>query len=212
MKQMKVKLKVAHSIPGRTRIKIETSFDPKVFFFVLEAGLREIKEIKKCELNPYSKSITLYFKKNLKAEVVLDALREVLNNITEDPAFPDRLEDIKEALTYGDQNHMDVSVRNKILKVSRNLDHTVRHMTGNTVDMRTALPVSSFASGIAALLIAPGVATPAWLVLLTFGITSFQLLKHDHPRETDAADPAANPQAGISQPDGLPEKASESAL
>ena len=63
-----------------------------------------------------------------------------------------------------------------------------------------------FCLSIAALLFAPGVATPAWLVLLTFGITSFQLLKHDHPSET-AADKPADLESGFSEITRLPEKA-----
>ena len=87
---MKVRLKVAHFIPGRARIKVESPFDPKVFFFVLEAGLSAIKEIKKSEINPYSKSFTVYFKKDLDAEAVLASLRGILKDITDDPAFPER--------------------------------------------------------------------------------------------------------------------------
>ena len=186
---MKVKLKVIHFISGRARIKIDSGFDPKVFFFVLEAGLREIREIKKASLNPYSQSITVFFKQDIDVEIILKEMRRVLTNITNDPEFSDRMEDIKDALCYGDKAGMDVVVRDKILTVSQNLDQAVKNMSGNTVDMRTAVPVSSVATGIAALLLAPGWATPAWLVLLTFGITSFHLLKHDHGERDATLDP-----------------------
>lgn len=182
---MKIKLKVIHFISGRARIKVDSEFDPKVFFYVLEAGLREIHEIKKANLNSYSQSITVFFKKDIDVEIILKELRRVLTDIINDIEFPDRMEDIKDALTYGDRAGMNVVVCDKILNVSHNLDRAVRHMSGNTLDMRTAVPVSSVATGIAALVLAPAWATPAWLVLLTFGITSFHLLKHDH-RETDA--------------------------
>lgn len=182
---MKVRLKVIHFISGRARIKVESGFDPKVFFYVLEAGLRELREIKKADLNPYSQSITVYFHKDVDMDVILKELMRILTDISNDPDFSNRMEDIKDALTYGDKANMDVVVRDRILGVSRNLDQAVRHMSGNTVDMRTAVPVTSVATGIAALVLAPAWATPAWLVLLTFGITSFHLLKHDH-REMDA--------------------------
>ncbi len=185
MKSMKVRLKVIHFISGRARIKVESGFDPKVFFYVLEAGLRELREIKKADLNPYSQSITVYFHKDVDMDVILKELMRILTDISNDPDFSNRMEDIKDALTYGDKANMDVVVRDRILGVSRNLDQAVRHMSGNTVDMRTAVPVTSVATGIAALVLAPAWATPAWLVLLTFGITSFHLLKHDH-REMDA--------------------------
>ena len=180
MKKMKVRLKVVHFIPGRARIKIDSGFDPKFFFVVVEAGLREIKEIKKAELNPYSQSVTVHFKESLDVDVILEELKKILMGITNHSEFPQRLEDIKDALTYSNNESMDVSVRDKILMVSRNLDHAVKRITGNTVDMKTALPVSSFATGIAALVFAPALATPAWLVLLTFGITSFNLIKNDY--------------------------------
>ncbi len=146
----------------------------------MDAGLREIKEIKKAELNPYSQSITVHFKESIDVDIILEELKQVLTGITNHPEFSQRLEDIKDALTYSDNGSMDVSVRDKILMVSRNLDHAVKRITGNTVDMKTALPVSSFATGIATLVFAPAWATPAWLVLLTFGITSFNLIKNDH--------------------------------
>jgi hypothetical protein len=180
MKKMKVRLKVVHFIPGRARIKIDSGFDPKFFFVVVEAGLREIQEIEKAEVNPYSQSITVHFKEGIDVDIILEELKRILMGITNDPEFSQRLEDIKDALAYADKGSMDVFVRDKILMVSRNLDHAVKRITGNTVDMKTALPVSSFATGIATLVFAPAWATPAWLVLLTFGITSFNLIKNDH--------------------------------
>ena len=179
MKEMKVKLKVVHSIAGRARIKVDSGFDPKVFFIVLEVGLREIEEIKRAEVNPFSQTITVFFRRDNDLGMILQEMRRIFTDITNDSEFSQRLEDIKDALTCGDKGTMDIFVRDKIIRVSRNLDHTVRHITGNTVDMRTAVPVSSFVSGIAALILAPAWATPAWLVLLTFGITSFHLLKND---------------------------------
>lgn len=209
---MKIKLKVIHFISGRARIKVESGFDPKVFFYVLEAGLREIREIKKADLNPYSQSITVYFGKDVDIDVILKALMRILTDISNDPDFSKRMEDIQDALTYGHKGNMDVVVRDRILRVSENLDQAVRHMSGNAVDMRTAVPVSSVATGIAALILAPGWATPAWLVLLTFGITSFHLLKHDHRQTTAPVNPLlpepgrAVPVKRIEEsPSGLPE-------
>ena len=209
---MKIKLKVIHFISGRARIKVESGFDPKVFFYVLEAGLREIREIKKADLNPYSQSITVYFGKEVDIDVILKALMQILTDISNDPDFSKRMEDIQDALTYGHKANMDVVVHDRILRVSENLDQAVRHMSGNAVDMRTAVPVSSVATGIAALILAPGWATPAWLVLLTFGITSFHLLKHDHGQTTAPVAPSL-PEPGCAvpvkrieaSPSGLPE-------
>jgi|GEM_PF-1033153 len=180
MKNVKVTLRVVHSIPGRARVKITSGLDPKIFFLVLEAGLREMPTVKKAELNPYSQSATLFFKKDLDVAEVLEEMEQFLTDITDDPAFPRRLEDIKEILEFGDKETMHVSVRNHILTVSHSLDRTVKRMTGNTMDMRTAVPITSFASGVGFLLLAPGLPTPTWLVLVTFGITSFHLLKHAH--------------------------------
>ncbi len=185
MKKVKVRLRVVHFIPGRARIKIDSGFEPRVFFVVVEAGAREIKKIKKAEVNPYSQSITIHFKEDIDVDIILEELRQVLVGITNDPEFSQRLEDIKNALTYADKGSMDVFVRDKILMVSRDLDNADRRITGNTLDMKTAVPVTSFATGIATLVLAPAWATPAWLVLLTFGITSFNLLKMDY-RDTTA--------------------------
>jgi len=207
MKSMKVRLKVIHFISGRARIKVESGFDPKVFFYVLEAGLRELREIKKADLNPYSQSITVYFHKDVDMDVILKELMRILTDISNDPDFSNRMEDIKDALTYGDKANMDVVVRDRILGVSRNLDQAVRHMSGNTVDMRTAVPVTSVATGIAALVLAPAWATPAWLVLLTFGITSFHLLKHDH-REMDAPVAPLLSKTNSAEPVKAPERVS----
>ena len=190
MKKMKVRLKVVHFIPGRARVKIDSGFDPKFFFIVVEAGLREIKEIKQAELNPYSQSITVHFKESLDVDVILEELKRILTGISNHPEFPQRLEDIKDALTYSDNGSMNVSVRDKILMVSRNLDHAVKRISGNTVDMKTALPVTSFATGIATLVFAPALATPAWLVLLTFGITSFNLIKNDYRDTSRGTNPS----------------------
>ena len=180
MKTMKVKLEVVHYIPGRARIKIISGFDPFVFFVVVEAGLREIEEIKKAELNPYACSVTVYFRKDVDVSLILEELKRILLNVTNDPAFPQQLEEIKEALTYADGGSMNVFVHDKILTVTRNLDDAVRRVTGNTMDMKTAVSASSFSAGLATLLFAPALPTPTWLVLVIFGFTSFNVFK-DRP-------------------------------
>ena len=186
MKTIKIKLEVIHSIKGRARIKIASGFEPSVFFVVLEAGLHEIEEIKKAELNPYAESITIYFKEDVGLNVILEKLERILVDITNDPAFSERLEEIKDALAYAGRGSMNVFVRDKILMVSQDLDHAVKRITGNAIDLKTVLPVTSLTAGLATLLLAPGLPTPTWLVLMFFGFTSFNMFK---PPDSNASAP-----------------------
>jgi hypothetical protein len=177
MKTIKIKLEVVHSIKGRARIKIASGFEPSVFFVVLEAGLHEIEEIKKAELSPYAQSVTIYFKADVGLDVILEKLERILADITNDPAFSQRLEEIQDALAFAGRGSMNVFVRDKILMVTRDLDHAVKRITGNAVDLKTMLPVTSLSAGLATLLLAPGLPTPTWLVLMIFGVTSFNMFK-----------------------------------
>ena len=198
MKTIKIKLEVVHSIKGRARIKIVSGFEPSVFFVVLEAGLQEIEEIKKAELNPRAQSITIYFKEAVGLNVILEKLERILADITNDPAFSQRLEEIKDALAYAGRGSMNVFVRDKILMVSHDLDHAVKRITGNAIDLKTVLPVTSLSAGMAVLLLAPGLPTPTWLVLMIFGFTSFNMFK---PPDSSAAAPVERPVPPSSDPE-----------
>lgn len=172
---MRIRLEVVHLISGRARIKIESEFDPAIFFVVVEAALNDIDEIERAELNPRAKSLTVYFREGNDFNLILDKFKNVLLNITSDPLFAERMEEIEYALKYPHRGSLDVVVRDKILSVSRHLDHTVRKVTGNVIDMKTLLPVSSFTAGLATLAVAPTLPTPTWLVLLIFGFTAFHI-------------------------------------
>jgi len=194
MKIVKIKLEVVHSIRGRARIKIVTGLAPDVFFVVLEAGLNEIEAIKKAELNPYAESITIHHKKDVGLSSILERLEHVLLDITSQPSFAERLAEIEDALAYAGRERVNVFVRDKILMVSRDLDHAVKRITGNAIDMKTALPVTSLTAGLATLLLAPGLGSPAWLVLIVFGFTSFNMFKtpeRDTGTPIERLDPAS---------------------
>jgi hypothetical protein len=171
---MCIQLEVVHHIRGRARLGVESPFEPKVFFVVIEAALREIEELRRFDLNPLAKSVTLYYKEDIELSGIVEKCRMVLLDIVNDPSFAKRFEEIEEALTYADRQSINVAVRDHILTVTNNLDHMVKAVTGHVVDIKTLLSVTSFSAGLATLALAPGLPTPAWLVLLTFGLTAFQ--------------------------------------
>ena len=194
MNTIKIKLEVVHAIKGRARIKIVTGLVPSVFFVVLEAGLREIEAIKKAELNPYAESVTLYYQGAVDLASILERLKCTLADITSDPSFAERLSEIEDALALAGPERVNVFVRDRILVVSRGIDHAVKRITGNAIDMKTALPVTSLSAGLATLLLAPGLPTPTWLVLMIFGFTSFNMFKtpESHPSTPiERLDPAS---------------------
>jgi hypothetical protein len=170
---MLIKLEVVHHMRGRARIGVESHFDPEVFFVVVEAALHEIEGVKRFDLNPLAKSVTLYFREDVELNGILEKLRTVLLDVVNDASFPKRIEDIEDALKYSNRNSINVVVRDQILTVTSNLDQAVKQITGNVVDMRTLLPITSFTAGLATLALAPGLPTPAWLLLVTFGFASF---------------------------------------
>lgn len=177
MRTVKIKLEVIHAIRGRARIKIATGLRPSVFFVVLEAVIREIEAIQQAQLNRYAESMTIYYPASVGLPSILARLERMLLDITTDSSFTERVAEIEDALAYAGRESVDVFVRDKILMVSKNLDHAVKRITGNAIDMRTALPVTSMTAGVATLLLAPGLPTPTWLVLMIFGFTSFNMFK-----------------------------------
>ncbi len=171
---MQIKLEVVHLIEGRARIVIKSEIEPAVLFLVMEAALQEIREIRRAEFNPWAQSVTIYFKEN-DPYTIFDKMKEMLEGIARDPLFPQRLAQIEDAVEHGSRASVNVAARDHILSVSTTLDRAVKKMTGNALDLKTLVPVTSFTAGIMTLALAPGLPTPTWLVLVIFGFTGFHL-------------------------------------
>jgi hypothetical protein len=171
---MQIKLQLVHFIHGRARIVIKSGIEPKVLSLVMEAAFQQIKEIRRAEFNPWAQSVTIYFVRE-DPYAILDRIKAVLEDIVRNPLFPQQLAQIEDAIADGNQDHLSVAVRNHILSVSTSLDRAVKDMTGNAIDLKTLVPVTSFAAGLMTLAMAPGLPTPTWLVLIIFGFTGFHL-------------------------------------
>ena len=170
---MKIKLEVVHSIRGRTRVKIHSGYEPVVFFIIIEATLNEIGEIKKAELNPFAQSVTLHYQKDKSLDLILEKVKNVLFDITNEPSFLEQMTRIEESLRYANAANLQVKVRNKILTITNTMNNAVKRISRNNIDLKTALPMSAFTAGITTLALAPSLPTPTWLVLLIFSFPSF---------------------------------------
>lgn len=188
---MNVTLEIVHSIRGRARIRVRSQHDPAAFFVVIHATLQELEEVRRVELNPYARSVTLHFPRSESLESVLERWKSLLFSVMSDPSFPDHLEQIEESQKLADGNGLHVRVRDRILTLTRTVDHAVKRVTGNTLDMRTALPVGAFTAGVATLALAPALPTPTWLVLLIFSFTSFNIPKNEEPLAREVPAPVA---------------------
>ena len=175
-KDMKIKIEVVHHIKGRARIKIGSAYDPRIFFMVLEAILHKIDEVKKAELNTHAGSITIYFKEKVTLSLILEKLKTILLSLTSDPLFDECLEEIEDAVKYSQPGSVSVVLQDKMFGIKHNVDNSVENGTGQMMDMKTAIPGTAFAAGLATLLLAPALPTPTWLVLFVFSFTSFTQL------------------------------------
>jgi hypothetical protein len=196
---MQIKLEVVHLIKGRARIVIKSEIEPEVLFLVMQAALQEIRGISKADFNPWAQSVTIYFKAD-DPYAIFDKMKEVLEGIVCDPLFPQRLAQIEDAVEHGSRDSINVTVRDHILSVSTTLDRAVKKMTGNAIDLKTLLPVTSFTAGLMTLALAPGLPTPTWLVLVIFGFTGFHV-GHNH-FGANGAKAEDDRDTGVPEPEG----------
>jgi len=178
---MNVTLEIVHAIQGRARIRVRSAHDPAAFFVVIHAILQEMEEVRRVELNPHARSVTLHFANHQPLDGLLERWKDLLSEVMSDPAFPGQLEQIEESQKLAQGHSLDVRVRDRILTITRGMDRAVRRITGNTLDMRTALPVGAFTAGLATLAVAPALPTPTWLVLLIFSFSSFHTPRSEAP-------------------------------
>ena len=180
---MNIKLEVVHTIRGRARIRVRSKYDPAALFVVIQATLQELEEIRKVELNPYARSVTLHYTKSEALDLLLEKWKNLLFEVMNAPTFHDQLEQIEESLKYSNGNRLQVRVRDRILTITHTMDNAVKRITGNTIDLKTALPVGAFTAGLATLALAPALPTPTWLVLLIFSFSSFNTPKAEDNQE-----------------------------
>jgi hypothetical protein len=171
-------LKEAHYIRGRLRLKVETDMDMRVFFIFLSAAVKRVKEIRKAQLNRFAASVTLYFDDGEGGvDDLITKLGSQVDFIISRPNFTDTYGEILNALCFGEGGDMEITIEGD-KKIA------VRYLNGQTVktflgagalfNKDTAISTTTLSAGLFALLLAPALPTPAWLVLLIFGYSSLK--------------------------------------
>ncbi|MEO5357235.1 MAG: hypothetical protein H7844_08050 [Nitrospirae bacterium YQR-1] len=167
-------LVTAHYIRGRLRLRIKTDMDMRVFFIFLNAALKRVKEIKKAALNQYASSVTLFFDDNVSdVDNLISKLSNQIVFIMSLPNFTNTYYEILNALCFGESDGIEVIIKDD--KIATNyLQKRGWDISTDVFKKDTMISKTTFSAGVLTLLLAPALPTPAWLVLLIFGYSSFK--------------------------------------
>ncbi|MBF0554048.1 MAG: hypothetical protein HQK96_05745 [Nitrospirae bacterium] len=173
------KLKPAHHIGGRQRLKVETNMDMRVFFIFLSAAIKRVKEIKKAQFNRFAASITLYFDDGGRdTGNLITRLTEQMDFIMSLPNFAGTYEEILDALCFGDSGDIEITIGGDEIAVNYVYGvygQTIKTFSRSGVFRKdTIVSATTLSAGLLTLLMAPALPTPAWLVLLFFGYSSLK--------------------------------------
>ncbi|WP_420265204.1 hypothetical protein [Candidatus Magnetominusculus dajiuhuensis] len=195
------KLKAAHHIKGRLRLKVETDMDMRVFFVFFGAAIKRVKEIKTAQVSRYAASVTLYFDdRSCDAGNLITRLSEQMDFIMSLPNFTGTYEEILNALCRGESGAIEITINGDEITVNDVYGQMIKTFSRSGVFRKdTVISATTMSAGLFTLLLAPALPTPAWLVLLFFGYSSLkqyesakvieqllvQSLKHEQQDEND---------------------------
>ncbi|MBF0457882.1 MAG: hypothetical protein HQK99_08310 [Nitrospirae bacterium] len=169
-------LKAAHYIRGRLRLKVETCMDIRVFFVFLRAAIKSVKEIRKAQLNRFAASVTLYFDDSGSVmDDLITKLGDQMDFIISLSNFTGTYEEILNAARFGEGDDIEIIIKDGKISINYLYGQATKETSGSTVFKKdTVFSATTISASLLTLLLAPGLPTPAWLVLLIFGYSSLK--------------------------------------
>jgi hypothetical protein len=174
---MKVKLQIAHQVPGRIRMKVPSAKGEPELLAEIQRSFGAIPGIDKVVINPVTGSVVLKydaeghddiharFTRHFDAHHADHASAHHRPPSTEIDALADRIEEEADFLA----EHSDAA--KAVVDFCRHCDRRIKVGSGNMVDLKMVL--CGGIVGFMILEIGAAAATPVWVTLTLFGLNHF---------------------------------------
>jgi len=185
----KLKLEVAHQVPGRIRMKISSAKGNPELLKEIAETFGVIPGIERVSVNATTGSIVLHYDTE-RHEEFHDRLRPHYLGSASPAYAPPRTEIDALAFTIAQEAEFLAQHSHSaklIIDVFKKYDREIRHATGNAVDLKVGLAIGLIAVTVFEL--GASAATPIWLTFTVFGLN--HIIEMNQPRQQMA--PAVAP-------------------
>lgn len=176
---------IAHSIPGRIRIKVPDGKGNPALLEKLRELLQSAPAVKTVDCNPLTGSVLIHYspQPNESIPAFLSAGNGSTPPFLLDPAPSNRPRDIVRKRARREKPHSEAA--QGVIGFFRDLDLMVRDATGDQLDLKLLLPLVAGLLGVA--LLPRTASTPLWVTLMIFAFSSFLVLHVPGSAEAEAA-------------------------
>ena len=187
----KPKIRVAHSTPGRIRLKVRHGKrNPELLSAVAES-FRGIPGIERAETNPVTGAVILIYDPDRHLEFLNHVERAQLVGAQPPPTEIDKLADAIEKEAEFLARH-SASAR-VFVDFFKDADRKIKVASNNNVDLKMVMAGGVVAAVI--LEIGAAAATPVWVTLLLFGTNHFMELQEQSRKKAPSPAAAGQPRA-----------------
>ena len=195
---MKVKLQIAHQVPGRIRMKIPSAKGDPVLLEEIQKTFSAIPGIEQVVVNPQTGSVVLRYDADQHDEFhagFAHRFNEHQAGPTQQPrhrppsneidALASKIADEAEFLA----EHSDAA--KAVVDFCRHCDREIKVATGNMLDLKMVLCVGLV--GFMIFEVGAAAATPVWVTLTLFGLNHFVEMQSELAESARAAEGEAAP-------------------
>lgn len=186
--------RVEHHVPGRIRVKIASAKNNTAVLNLYKALFSQLPGISKVLVNPETGSIIIHYDRNYEAEFQAHFHHSCLKqNVDVGAGVPG--DDIEALASKIEAEASLLAQQSELARAAvdlfRTLDHQIREVSGNRIDLKVVI-IGSLAGFTFAELGAEA-ATPMWVTLALFALNHFIELKNDAMQVAPPALPLVHP-------------------
>lgn len=166
----KSKLKIAHQVPGRIRMKVAGAKGNPAVLEEVRATFASIPGIEEVKVNPATGSIVLNYDTGRHEEFHGHLHSRYSDNLAHGHSAPtNEIDELArkieaEAEFLAEHSH----AARMVVDFCKQVDHEIKLASGNTIDLTLLLAVG--VAGITILEVGASAATPVWVTLTIFGL------------------------------------------
>jgi cation transport ATPase len=171
---MKVKLQIAHQVPGRIRMKIPSAKGHPELLQEIQKTFSAIPGIEGVTVNPETGSVVLRYDTDRHDEFHTGFAHRYEHHAGHHPQRPPSNEiDALASKIEEEANFLaeHSQAAKSVVDFCRHWDHEIKHATGNMFDLKMVLCVGLV--GFMVFEVGAAAATPVWVTLTLFGLNHF---------------------------------------
>jgi hypothetical protein len=166
----KHRAKIAHHVPGRMRLKVDTAKGNDALMEEIRQTLVNVPGIHDIQINSSTGSVTVHYAADAHPEIETTIERHQQHFSVHAPST--KLDDMTKMITdeaefLAEHSH---SAR-VVVDFCKHIDTNIKKATNNTLDLKVLLPLGL--AGVAFLEIGATAATPVWVTIALFSLNHF---------------------------------------